>query len=161
MPFLLHVAVVFCVQHVLYQQVGWPYTRDWRHPENTLFIFCESDFCSHKVHDVAVEDWLAACRSADLGAEPLASADAGQTSASSSARPGSAAEPFAGSKGDGKRAPAQKWRLGVWEASGRAPEDMDFSSDRNNLVCVCNEAYRCGRGNFVWLGWVGKRTEEG
>ena len=134
--------------------------QDYRHSEDTLFLFCESDFRFHEAHDVSTEEWLAATLAAGHEAEPIA----GRAGASSSSTDplglaSAPAEPLAGG-GRARKAPAKR-RLGIWEASGRGlATEMDFTEDLKNVVRICNEAMRIGRGNFVWLGWNGDKKHK-
>ena len=143
--------------HLICQDVGCAYMMDNRHAEDTLFLFCESDFRFYEAHDVSLDEWLAATLAAGDATEPLAGRAGASSSSTDPLGIGLApAEPLAGG-GQARKAPAKR-RLGVWEASGRQlASEMDFTEDVKNVVRICNDAMRIGRGNFVWLGWNGNK----
>ena len=115
---------------------------DDQFPEDQLFLYFESDFRFERTHDIKTEAWLPlALRGSStwgstgqqlmlMDAEPVAGIPAGTP-----------AEPLAGSMAGTTK--QQRPQL----TPDRCSEEL------RNMVEVCTQAHRLGKGDLVWMGW--------
>ena len=114
---------------------------DDRFPQDTLFLFFESDFRFWECHDIPSMQWLPHL----LGEKTETTAD----SASSSSAPAERAPT------SGKRAVSRSWR-GV-EPFER-PRDVggdDIHPDLKDIMHTATQAFRSGYGDVIWWSWNG------
>ena len=131
-----------------HQDVGFPYMLDSRHPEDTLFLFFESDFRFYECDCLDVPTWLPlAMQASTRRSLSPASSEEADPEVTPGAPGGTASRRVSFAGPVGSFAGAERG------ARPQTRSDYQVSSEIRDLIEIATVAHRTGVGELVWCSW--------